>query len=103
MRSKATAQTKGLKARQKTRASPVTHTNLTLPTILYSVYHPIINKIVLSNFSKTYSNRNIEKGQNLIVLKVITKYINSVLDYELQQTEKHQDDIQLIMSKLDIK
>ncbi|MDT0538566.1 PD-(D/E)XK nuclease family protein [Croceitalea sp. P059] len=49
-----------------------------------------INSTVQEHFKRTYSDRNVDKGQNFIVLKVITKYIESVIQFEINQIEKHQ-------------
>ncbi|MDT0606435.1 PD-(D/E)XK nuclease family protein [Croceitalea rosinachiae] len=61
-----------------------------------------VEVIVRHNFSKSYSDKNIEKGQNLIVLKVINKYIQSALDFEIQEVEKKQIKVLALEQELKI-
>jgi len=51
-------------------------------------------RIVQKHFLKTYSDSTIDKGQNLIIFKVILKYILSTIDYEIKQITNH--DIRII-------
>ncbi|GMN06663.1 PD-(D/E)XK nuclease family protein [Croceitalea sp. MTPC5] len=46
-------------------------------------------RIVRKHFLRTYSNSTIDKGQNLIVFRVILKYILSTIDYEIKQIGTH--------------
>lgn len=49
-----------------------------------------VEDTVRHNFAKSYSDKNMERGQNLIVLKVINRYIQSALDYEIHQIQRRQ-------------
>ncbi len=61
---------------------------------------PKIDSVVHEQFAKTFSDKNILQGQNLIVYKVISKYINDVIAFELKQVKKHE--IELIALEQDL-
>ncbi|MBT8188293.1 MAG: PD-(D/E)XK nuclease family protein, partial [Croceitalea sp.] len=56
---------------------------------MFEALRDSVDIIVRNQFAKSYSNTDITKGQNLIVFRVIIKYIQNLLDFEIQQAANH--------------
>lgn len=76
--------------------------NQTLSPQLLNPLKALVEGEVTKQFRKHYGNHPLDQGQLLIVFQVVVKYIKTVLDFEIAQSQQHQITITSLEQKIEI-